>query len=97
MSSPKYKIPPKFEGDGRTRVTYSLQPIGADSRSVTKAQARMFIHALYDKGGGNHSAGGSTLWVSLEPLHYNMTPYTLHCVPGLGWRVQIEDVPEEPV
>lgn len=89
------KIPPKFEGDGRTKVIYSTQPIGTDSRAVTKAQARMLIHMLYDKGSSNHSAAGNTLWVSLEALHYNRTPYILHCVPGLGWHVQIQEAPDE--
>ena len=89
------KIPPKFEGDGRTKVIYSTAPIGTDSRAVTKAQARMLIHMLYDKGSSNHSAAGNTLWVSLEALHYNRTPYILHYVPSGGWRVEIVKSPDE--
>lgn len=86
-----YKLPPKFEGDGRTKVIYTAQPIGTYALALTKAQARMLIHMLYDKGSSNHSADGTTLWVVLEALHYNRTPYMLHCMPGLGWRVQIQE------
>lgn len=85
-----YKLPPKFQGDGRHTVACTQNPIGANSIAVSRAQAQRLIRQLYESKNSNHSDWCGTLWVLLEALHYNMTPYTLHRVPGLGARLQIQ-------
>jgi hypothetical protein len=87
-----HKYPPKFQGDGREKVTATVQPIGATSDYITKSQARMLTDMLYAKGSSVHSARGATLWVTLEAVHYNKTPYVMHHVPDLGWTITIKGI-----
>lgn len=86
----EHAYPPKFVGDGRTKVVRSTAPVGTDCISVTKAQARALVDNLYRNGRSVHSRSGSVVWVVLEALHYNMTPYVMVVYPGQGFDIRIE-------
>lgn len=89
-------MPPQFLPPGR-RVTHFDCPgsvlDGTSPISMTRAQARYHVLRLLTAKSTHHSMAGGTLWVSLYYLQWSKTPYTLTAVPGMGYSVEIKEIP----